>query len=58
MTQQQQAASKPVISSNTLTEEVIQQTIAALTKAMETDQLFLNTELNVSILSKHPSNTR
>jgi AraC-like DNA-binding protein len=38
--------------SNTLSEEIIQQTIVALTKAMETDKLFLNPELNVSILSQ------
>jgi AraC-like DNA-binding protein len=38
--------------SNTLSEEVIQQATAALTKAMEIDKLFLNPELNVSILAQ------
>ncbi len=38
--------------SNILSEEIIQQTTAALTKAMETDKLFLNPELNVSTLSQ------
>ncbi len=43
---------KAAPSSNTLSDEVVQQTIAALTKAMQVDKLFLNPELNVSILSQ------
>jgi AraC-like DNA-binding protein len=43
---------KNLPSSNTPSEETIQQTMAALKKAMETDKLFLNPELTVSILSQ------
>jgi AraC-like DNA-binding protein len=43
---------KATAAANTLPEEVIQQTTATLTKAMETNKLFLNPELNVSILSR------
>jgi AraC-like DNA-binding protein len=44
---------KAVPVSNTLSEEIVQQTIAVLTKAMEVDQLFLNPELSSPALSKH-----
>ncbi|CAN5636502.1 AraC family transcriptional regulator [soil metagenome] len=53
MAQQQETSSKPVPASSALTAEVIVQTILALTKAMEEDALFLNTELNLSILAQH-----
>jgi AraC-like DNA-binding protein len=49
----QAAMKKKIIpSSNTLSEETIQQTSEALINAMEADKLFLNPELNVSILSQ------
>jgi AraC-like DNA-binding protein len=43
---------KTALSSNILSEETIQLTKEALIKAMETDKLFLNPELNVSILAQ------
>lgn len=43
---------KTTTTSNTLSEEVVQQAITALTKAMEVDKLFLNPELNISLLSQ------
>jgi AraC-like DNA-binding protein len=49
----QAAMKKKIIpASNTLSEEIIQQTSEALIKAMETDKLFLNPELNVSVLAQ------
>jgi AraC-like DNA-binding protein len=49
----QAAMKKKIIpASNTLSGEIIQQTGEALIKAMEADKLFLNPELNISILSQ------
>jgi AraC-like DNA-binding protein len=44
---------KSIPASNSLSEEIIEQTTAALVKAMETDKIFLNPELSLSILSRH-----
>lgn len=43
---------KAAASPNTIPEETVQHTTATLIKAMETDKLFLNPELNLSILSQ------
>jgi AraC-like DNA-binding protein len=43
---------KTSIPSNPLAQETITKTLALLTKAMETDKLFLNPELNVSVLAQ------
>lgn len=43
---------KTSIPSNPLPQETITKTLALLTKAMETDKLFLNPELNVSVLAQ------
>jgi AraC-like DNA-binding protein len=43
---------KPVSSSAAFSEEIIQQTSEALINAMEADKLFLNPELNLSIVSQ------
>ncbi|WP_343306080.1 helix-turn-helix domain-containing protein [Chitinophaga niabensis] len=44
-----QAAAKPAI----LPEQTVQEAIALLTSAMETDKLYLNPELNLSMLMQH-----
>jgi len=44
---------KTAVASNVLPEEIIRQTISALIRSMEVDQLFLNPELNVALLSRH-----
>jgi len=44
---------KTAVASNVLPEEIIRQTTSALIKSMEVDQLFLNPELNVALLSRH-----
>ena len=44
---------KTAAASTVLPEEIIRQTISALIRSMEVDQLFLNPELNVALLSRH-----
>ncbi|MRG46015.1 helix-turn-helix domain-containing protein [Chitinophaga sp. SYP-B3965] len=46
---EKQAAARPV----TLPDQTVRETIIQLTKAMETDKLYLNPELNLSMLIQH-----